>query len=106
MKCLRCGSCCYADMTINASEEDFVRWDREMRHDIMDTLKHNEKIWAGDSIVLSSGKKLTRCSFLLWDGEMTGCSIYETRPLVCKNYQPGSSLLCPLKKSHDLNMIS
>ena len=29
------------------------------------------------------------------DDELFSCSIYETRPFICRNFAPGSSDLCP-----------
>jgi len=39
---------------------------------------------------------VTTCAYLNWDGKIFFCDIYETRPMVCRNYVPGSSELCPL----------
>jgi len=38
---------------------------------------------------------LESCVYLNWDGSSFFCEIYETRPLVCRNFIPGSSELCP-----------
>ncbi|HOO70713.1 MAG TPA: YkgJ family cysteine cluster protein [Spirochaetota bacterium] len=94
-ECTRCGSCCNADMTTFAEENDIRRWKDEGRGDILDALSGCEKVWAGDRIVLSSGKKLGSCPFLRRESGMSRCLIYETRPAVCRRFMPGSSRLCP-----------
>lgn len=76
--------------------EDIQRWERQGRHDIIARLSNNEVMWAGDRIINRSGAKVTTCYYLDWDGSTFLCQIYETRPLVCRNYVPGSSGLCSL----------
>jgi Fe-S-cluster containining protein len=93
--CRRCGVCCHVDMVAYVSPEDIERWEKEQRHDIIDRLRDNEVIWAGDRIVNRFGFKVTSCVYLNWDGASFSCGIYETRPIVCRNYIPGSSELCP-----------
>ena len=52
-------------------------------------------MWAGDRIVNRFGVKARDCVYLNWDGTLFSCEIYETRPLICRNFIPGSSALCP-----------
>lgn len=93
--CRRCGACCHVDMVAYVSPEDIQRWEKEGRHDIIARLRGNAVIWAGDRIINRSGGKVTSCYYLDWDGSSFFCQIYETRPMVCRNYIPGSSELCP-----------
>ncbi|MDD3846615.1 MAG: YkgJ family cysteine cluster protein [Syntrophorhabdaceae bacterium] len=94
--CRQCGCCCYVDMVIYVTSEDMERWERQGRQDIIARLRDNRVIWAGDRIVDRSGAKVTNCVYLNWNGKTFFCEIYETRPMVCRNYVPGSSELCPL----------
>lgn len=93
--CHRCGSCCHVDMVAYISPEDMQRWEKERRHDIIARIRDNDVIWAGDRIINRSGRKLESCVYLNWEGSSFFCEIYETRPLVCRNFIPGSSELCP-----------
>ncbi len=83
-------------MVAYVADADLARWEIEGRHDIMSRVRGEDIIWSGDRIVSSSGKKLKNCIYL---GRVSGaffCEIYETRPLVCRSFSPGSSELCPL----------
>ncbi len=83
-------------MVAYITEEDLARWKAEQRHDIFHILEKEQAFWAGDHFVSArDGRVLTCCPFLAWDEEGAACSIYETRPLVCRNYRPGSSEICP-----------
>lgn len=93
--CLRCGSCCHVDMLAYVSPDDIERWEREGRQDIIARLRSNRAMWAGDRIINKSGAKVTTCYYLDWAESSFYCQIYETRPAVCRNYVPGSSVLCP-----------
>jgi len=68
---------------------------RERRHDIIARLRENDVMWAGDRIVNRFGEKVKDCVYLNGDGTLFSCEIYETRPLICRNFIPGSSALCP-----------
>jgi Fe-S-cluster containining protein len=93
--CLRCGNCCHVDMMAYVTETDLRRWEKEGRRDIMARAQGDDIIWSGDRMVTATGKKLKNCIYLGRDGATFFCEIYETRPLVCQNYIPGSSELCP-----------
>lgn len=96
IECRRCGRCCLADFAAYVTEEDIIRWKAEQRHDILDILKREHGTWEGDHLVCAdSGAALHGCPFFFFDGEQFGCAIHETRPATCRNYQPGSSELCP-----------
>ena len=95
--CKRCGKCCHADMIAYATEEDISRWRREKRDDILSSLESEERIWVGDRILYRDGSgHLERCSFLRIEEGLATCTIHETRPRICRDYEAGSSLLCPL----------
>jgi len=95
MDCRRCGTCCHVDMVAYVTDEDIERWERQGRHDIIERLKNNDVMWAGDRIIDKSGAKVTTCVYLKWKDSSYFCEIYDTRPMVCRNYVPGSSELCP-----------
>lgn len=86
-----------ADMIACASEEDIARWQREKRDDILHVIESLKAVWAGDHFVSSrDGHYIHCCPFLAWDGSRHSCEIYPTRPLVCADFTPGSSEICPL----------
>jgi Fe-S-cluster containining protein len=82
-------------MVAYVSPGDIERWEEEGRDDIITRLRHSEVMWAGDRIIDKHGHKVGVCHYLDWDGSAFFCQIYETRPAVCRNYIPGSSVLCP-----------
>ena len=97
--CRRCGACCYVDMVAHVAPEDMARWEKEGRHDIIAHLE--EVMWSGDRIIDRTGFMVTisrtSCVYLKWqDDSSYFCEIYETRPMVCRSFKPGSSDLCPL----------
>lgn len=97
MECRRCGKCCLADMLDYAAEEERERWRREGREDILAMLERHHGVWMGDHIVSADdGHTFRGCPFLEWEDGLTRCAIHETRPRVCRNFQPGSSDICPL----------
>jgi len=94
--CKRCGVCCLADAHAYITDEDRKRWIKEGRQDILATLEREHAIWAGDHLISSvDGRYLHGCIFLALDGGHYKCTIYETRPKTCRDYQPGSSDICP-----------
>ncbi len=82
-------------MVAYVSPEDIKRWEQEGRYDIITRLRENDAMWAGDRIINKSGGKVNTCLYLNWSGSCFSCEIYETRPIVCREYIPGSSGLCP-----------
>jgi len=93
-RCMNCGKCCLADMVSYVSGSDIERWEMEGRTDILEIIARR-RAWAGDRIVNSTGTAISMCSFLEFRDGKFYCSIYETRPLTCRNFEPGSSPLCP-----------
>jgi Fe-S-cluster containining protein len=95
ISCKRCGRCCLTDLIAYVTDEDRERWKAAEREDIFHILEHERALWAGDRIVSSTnGRVLQGCPFIMWEGELATCSIYETRPRICRDYEPGSSELC------------
>lgn len=95
--CLRCGKCCLAGIHALAKEEDIKRWRAEGRGDILTVLEYGQAVWAGDRLVSSAdGHHFHGCPFLARGNGCAVCTIYETRPLTCRVFQPGSSELCSL----------
>lgn len=79
------------------TKEDIERWKREKREDIFNVIKHYKAVWVGDHFISSAnGHFLHGCPFLEWEERHYTCSIYETRPLVCRKYKPGSSEICSM----------
>ncbi|HON38573.1 MAG: YkgJ family cysteine cluster protein [Desulfomonilia bacterium] len=96
-ECSRCGMCCLADMIAYVTPEDLNRWKRENRQDILHIIENEQAVWLGDHFISSrTGRPIYGCPFLEMKDGLFACSIYETRPRVCRDYQPGSSELCSL----------
>ena len=97
MECQRCGKCCLANALSFITDEDLARWKHQGREDILHIIENSHAVWAGDHLISSEdGRYLHGCPFLKWEDDHYTCTIYETRPQVCRDYQPGSSLICPL----------
>ncbi|HTZ41283.1 MAG TPA: YkgJ family cysteine cluster protein [Syntrophales bacterium] len=91
--CLRCGICCMADMIADADEEDLERWKRDDRNDILQV--YRDARWVGDHFVsVATGMTIHDCPFLDYRDGFFACTIYETRPRVCRDFEPGSSEIC------------
>jgi len=103
IKCKQCGTCCLANVNCYVTDEDLERWKQQGRNDILHTIEHEHALWVGDHLVSSlDGRYIHGCSFLTWVGSHYACSIYDTRPSICRKYQPGSSEICTQyeKKHH------
>ena len=95
LECRRCGKCCMEDFIAYATQEDLERWQREDRKDILRMIEREHAVWAGDHLISSEdGRYIHGCPFLDWEGDHATCTIYETRPGVCRRYKPGSSEIC------------
>ncbi len=95
MECIRCGRCCLADFAAYVKDEDIDRWRRQGRKDILHILEQEHGVWQGDYLFSSvSGETLRSCFFIEHDGTVFSCALHETRPITCRNYEPGSSELC------------
>lgn len=99
LECARCGKCCLADMIAYVTSEDMDRWIREGRTDILHIIENEQAVWLGDHFISSrTGRPIYGCPFLEMPDELFSCSIHETRPGVCRKYEPASSEICPLWK--------
>ena len=108
MECMRCGRCCLADFTAYVTEEDIGRWKSEGRDDILGVLEREGAVWEGDRLMSrESGTPLGGCRFFAFDGKTFYCAIHETRPAVCRLFEPGSSEICSQysKKGNTRNHI-
>jgi Fe-S-cluster containining protein len=96
ISCRRCGKCCLANLIAYVTTEDWKRWKRQRREDIIHLIENQQAVWAGDHFVSAKdGEYLHGCPFLMREGNCYTCTIYETRPQVCRDYIPASSELCP-----------
>ena len=83
-----------ADMIADADAEDLERWRREGRDDILQ--RYRDARWVGDHFVsVTTGMTIHDCPFLDFRESSFACTIYETRPRVCREFEPGSSEICP-----------
>lgn len=58
-------------------------------------IEREHAVWMGDHLVSSkNGHYLHGCPFLAWEGDFSLCTIYSTRPAICRHYRPGSSEIC------------
>jgi Fe-S-cluster containining protein len=89
-------------MIAYVTDEEIKQWKDQGREDILHIISNEKVFWAGDHLVSArDGRVLKVCSFLKWEGDYCSCSIYEVRPRVCRDYEPGSSQICPLWKPPD-----
>jgi Fe-S-cluster containining protein len=44
---------------------------------------------------VTTGMTIHDCPFLDFQDGLFTCAIYETRPRVCRHFEPGSSQICP-----------
>jgi Fe-S-cluster containining protein len=86
--CQRCGVCCQAHVALLAHPEDRDRWQRERRWDILARVDAETHATDGMGDTALAGP----CPFLERHGAASGCAIYPTRPVVCRSFQPGSTL--------------
>ena len=83
--CRRCGDCCQEHFIRYVSPEDLGRWEKERRFDILEIVRRHQADRAAET-----------CRFLSRDGNGKQlCSIYPTRPKICRDFQPGGAKLCP-----------
>jgi Fe-S-cluster containining protein len=87
-----------ADMIADADAEDLERWRRDGRDDILRV--YRDARWMGDHFIsVTTGMTIRDCPFLDWEGVSFTCRIHETRPRVCREFEPGSSEICPQYKN-------
>lgn len=92
-ECTNCGKCCtQLGGNIQATADDLNRWEKEKRYDILkyayvfDFGLRFADLW----ISPVTGAELHRCPFIrkVKGSNKVKCEIYETRPQVCRDYQP------------------
>lgn len=87
-----------ADMIADADAEDLARWKREGRDDILRV--YHDALWVGDHFLsVTTGMTIHDCPFLDFREGSFACTIYGTRPRVCRDFVPGSSAICPQHKT-------
>lgn len=86
--CLACGACCRAasDGRILVYEEDLVRWRREGRTQLIESLVPGH---FGEQAFPCTEEGA--CVHLGTAAQTNACSIYETRGWTCHALEPGSS---------------
>ena len=99
--CKQCGFCCKTagGFGIVASKQDIERWVLEGRYDILDFVddwkscldSDNENIGRDFDAVVGDKP----CVFLRRIGKIYSCSIYKTRPQLCREYPYVDGKLCP-----------
>ena len=90
--CKRCGKCCVTDLIAYVSAQDSERWKKEGREDILHILDNEKAVWAGDHLVSArDGRELQTCPFFIFEGNVGVCTIYETRPKICRDFPPSPS---------------
>jgi Fe-S-cluster containining protein len=93
--CIRCGQCCLNSFLTYVHEEDLQRWKNEKRDDILRFIDSEHAFWAGDRLISNiDGHTINGCSFLVRYYDFCTCLIYDTRPAVCRKFEPGSSEFC------------
>lgn len=82
--CACCGQCClYFGGHLHASDRDLARWKLEGRDDLLARVNRLGWIWVDPE----TKQLVDPCPFLQQlDEHLWGCSIYETRPDICKDY--------------------
>jgi Fe-S-cluster containining protein len=100
--CLRCGHCCRTSFLLYVGDEDERRWEAEGRTDVLQRLDWERwhVTWDDDGAYhIDTGERLRRCFFLEASSQDQAlCRIHDTKPMICRDYPPGSSDLCVLYK--------
>jgi len=80
--CNQCGKCCliYADGGLDVTQEEIDGW--------KDNAPHIHQYVRGGEIWFSpdTGKRLSRCPWLVGDSAPYSCGIYQDRPADCRSY--------------------
>jgi Fe-S-cluster containining protein len=98
--CLVCGHCCGPYFALYVEETDEERWESEGEREILERLdwERNHVTWDDDGAYnMKTGERFNRCYFLEKqpDGRSL-CGIHHTKPVICRDYPPGSSEICVL----------
>ena len=88
IECKRCGKCC-KELPIDIGHSDITRWNKENRQDILKQVSFlnnfPSKGYGGfyiEKTLLKKDREKKPCPFYI----KAECSIYSTRPMVCKDY--------------------
>ena len=91
--CSQCGRCCLMlGAEITATQEDVARWVKEGRQDILRYADVYETLGADLWFSPKTGDEIGRCPFVRKHPNRNTyfCKIYDTRPQVCRDYEPFS----------------
>jgi Fe-S-cluster containining protein len=91
--CSQCGRCCLMlGAEITATQEDVARWVKEGRQDILRYADVYENLGADLWFSPKTGDEIGRCPFVRKHPNRNTyfCKIYDTRPQVCRDYEPFS----------------
>jgi len=95
--CGECGLCCiHYGGTLDLYPEDLDRWRTEGNPDILAQITRDREA--------TGNRGGGACSFLLSSPDYR-CSIYETRPLVCRHFAFGGSACLELRRQHQRESI-
>lgn len=102
--CAACGLCCteYGG-DLHIYEEDLRRWRQERATQVLVRLQvvgETATAWHSPD----DGDREHACPFLS-SGEPFRCSIYPTRPLVCRHFANGGSACRELRAKHGLPVV-
>jgi len=92
-RCKRCGWCC-RNIVISISYSDIIRWFNEGNNDVLREISfinnYPKKNTGGFYIAKTTFNPKQPCPFL----EKNECSIYDTRPICCRDYPTKSEQSC------------
>ena len=84
-RCQKCGACCRYYI-IEADLVDVLREPRLLGAGYAKQQPTMEELEAGEKVIMLALAKSTPCPFL---GQDNRCTIYETRPIMCRSYPLG-----------------
>lgn len=80
---------------VDCPEEDWKRWKREKRQDILsriDVMKIAGHVVARDMWMNPDGELALRCPWLFRRGAVHYCRIHSTKPSMCRDFVPSPDL--------------
>ena len=107
MECVRCGVCCQTIGSADVvSPVDVARWMGEGRDDILkwlslipcDNPNAGRHGYLQDWIHPTTGAVYQSCPFLHKKNGQFYCRIYETRPIICRDFEPGIDNRCSVRR--------
>ena len=91
--CQRSGLCCVhlvGTGSLDVSDEDVERWEREGRSDILEWVSilrgPDGTIVMADFPVAADGEGADQCPFLAWENDLAACEIHDTKPYICREF--------------------